>query len=145
MKSWLPLAPMRSAGLSVRRAVVPGPPAHAIVEHAASLVQPIIIMPTQGENAFRRLLLGSVTASVLHDAEMPHLDQRALRGRRADTHRLPLDSLSVDLGRHTVPVLRFAKNFAADFAASVHVVHSIPGVDQRFENRYFEARAIRSC
>jgi nucleotide-binding universal stress UspA family protein len=122
------------AGLSVRRAVVPGPAAHAIVEHAASLVQPIIIMPTHGENAFRRLLLGSVTASVLHDAECPIWTS----AHCADDGPIPTDYrsivCSVDLGPHTVPVLRFAKKFAADFGASVHVVHSIPGVDQRFEN-----------
>ena len=59
------------AGISVTRRVVPGPAVQAIVEWANKMTSPMVMMPTRGQSAFRRLLLGSVTAGVLHDASCP--------------------------------------------------------------------------
>ena len=48
-----------------------GDPATAINEYAEAHKVSLIIMPTHGYGTFRRLLLGSVTAKVLHDAKIP--------------------------------------------------------------------------
>jgi hypothetical protein len=48
-----------------------GDPASIITEYAARNRVDLIMMPTHGYGTFRSLLLGSVTAKVLHDAECP--------------------------------------------------------------------------
>jgi nucleotide-binding universal stress UspA family protein len=65
----------------VQRVLTDGDPATAIVNYAAHEKFDLIMLPTLGLGDFRRFLLGSVTAKVLHDAECPvwtgvHLAQR---------------------------------------------------------------------
>jgi nucleotide-binding universal stress UspA family protein len=48
-----------------------GDPAFGIVDYAHVNAIDLICMPTHGYGPFRRALLGSVTAKVLHDAKMP--------------------------------------------------------------------------
>jgi hypothetical protein len=54
--------------LLVTRSVISGDPAKVIVDYAADHRIDLIVMPTHGRGAFRSLLLGSVTAKVLHDS-----------------------------------------------------------------------------
>ena len=60
-----------SEGVVVRRVVLEGDPTEKIVEYAAAEKCDLIVMPTHGYGPFRRFLLGSVTAKVLHDAICP--------------------------------------------------------------------------
>src|SRR5579885_1790286 len=48
-----------------------GDPAAGIVDFARREKADLIMMPTHGYGPFRSLLLGSVTAKVLHDTEVP--------------------------------------------------------------------------
>ena len=57
--------------VSAETAVLAGNPAEAIVAFAGSTADRIIMMPTRGYGSFRRMLLGSVAAKVLHDAMCP--------------------------------------------------------------------------
>ena len=57
--------------LSVKRVLAEGDAARRIVEYAHSQQTNLIMMPTHGHGPFRRLLLGSVTSKVLHDADCP--------------------------------------------------------------------------
>lgn len=122
------------AGLTVHRQVTHGPAAAEIVRLAAPLDSPLIVMPTRGQSAFRRLLLGSVTASVLHDAACPVWTT----AHCADAGPLPTAYKSIvcaiDLGPHTADVLRQATWFARDFGAELHVIHSVPAIDPRFDS-----------
>jgi nucleotide-binding universal stress UspA family protein len=59
------------AGSKVRRLVLEGEPAFRIVEFAHTEKVDLILMPTHGCGLFRRFILGSNTAKVLHDAECP--------------------------------------------------------------------------
>src|ERR1700679_1002476 len=59
------------AALSVERVAELGDPSQVIVEYARGVKADLIMMPTHGYGPFRSLLLGSVTAKVLHDAECP--------------------------------------------------------------------------
>ena len=122
------------SGLTLRHLVAPGPAARAVVDRAAKMSSPLVMMPTRGESAFRRLLIGSVTAAVLHDADCPVWTSAHCE----DGGPLPLDYRSivcaVDLGPRTVEVLKLAATFAADFGAKVRVVHSVPGIDPAFES-----------
>jgi nucleotide-binding universal stress UspA family protein len=59
------------AGLNVRRVLLHGDPASKIVEFAREESVNLIAMPTHGYGTFRRFILGSNTAKVLHDADCP--------------------------------------------------------------------------
>jgi len=65
------LLPDNAHGVGVQRLVVEGDPAQVIAEYAAAQRVDLIMMPTRGCSAFRRFLLGSVTAKVLHDVSCP--------------------------------------------------------------------------
>jgi nucleotide-binding universal stress UspA family protein len=122
------------AGLTVKRVIATGPAAAAIVGAVAQLESPLIAMPTRGEGVFRRLLLGSATASVLHDAECPVWTT----AHCADGGPLPTSYrtivCAIDLGPRTPEVLRLATLFARDFNARLEVMHSIPAIDPRFDS-----------
>src|ERR1035438_10483293 len=60
-----------SPGLPVTHTVLEGDPARVIVRYAHTSEADLIVMPTHGHGPFRRFLLGSVTAKVVHDAECP--------------------------------------------------------------------------
>jgi nucleotide-binding universal stress UspA family protein len=117
---------------NVRRELAEGSPASCIVDRAASLEAPWITMPTRGHTRFRQLLLGSVTAAVLHDAECPvwtdaHTDNEVLP--RAIWHSIVC---AIDMGPLTPGVLSAASELSKHAGASLHVVHSVPGIDPRF-------------
>ena len=57
----------------VDRVLVEGDPAIEIVRAAHEGNFDLIVMPTHGYGPFRRFVLGSVTAKVLHDADCPVL------------------------------------------------------------------------
>jgi len=58
-------------GLKVDRFAVLGDPARAITDFIAANNVDLVMMPTHGYGPFRQLLLGSVTAKVLHDVHVP--------------------------------------------------------------------------
>ncbi len=53
--------------------VLSGDPAQSIVAYGGDGEGRMILMPTHGYGPFRQMLLGSVTAKVLHDSECPVL------------------------------------------------------------------------
>src|SRR5208337_3399574 len=57
-------------GLAIRRVLVKGDPAQAIVQTAQVEKADLIMMPSHG-HTFNQFLLGSVTAKVLHGSECP--------------------------------------------------------------------------
>ena len=59
--------------IDVRRVLYDGDPADVIVGFAKSEKIDLIAMPTHGYGVFRRFLIGSVTAKVLHDVSCPVL------------------------------------------------------------------------
>jgi len=99
----------------------------------------LIMMPTSGIGRYRRFILGSVTAKVLHDADCPvwtgvHLEQAP-----------PLEALrienivcAVDLKPHSDRVLEWAQQISGEHQAALHVVHAIPAYETRPAS-YFDA------
>ena len=119
---------LRNCGTSRSRALVlEGDPAHIIVQYARTINAGLIVMPTHGRGPFRRFLLGSVTAKVLHDAECPvwtgpHLEQ-APAGRTPCLHRVLCAWIS-DLDSRGI--LGWAGEFAGEYAASLAVCTPSP-------------------
>lgn len=130
------------AHLSVDRVAELGDPAQVIIEFARSNKVDLIMMPTHGYGPFRSLLLGSVTAKVLHDSECPvwtaaHVEDSPVRNHRSTRAML----CAVDGTRNSIPLMRWAANLASDLGASLRLVHVIPGMEAgpaRQMDRQFE-------
>lgn len=123
-------------GLPVNRVIEEGDPAARIVELAHTGSYDLIMMPTHGYGPFRRLLLGSVTAKVLHGAECPvWTGVHAPKTSPADTG-LKHIACAVDLGPQSGRVLRWASWLAAEYQAALTLVHVVP-LDPRTEGYYF--------
>jgi len=111
-----------------------GPAAASILHWAQNMESPLIMMPTRGRTRFRRLLLGSVTAAVLHDApgpvwtsaHAPEHNPKGVPGRGV--------LCAIELGPRTRRVMETAREFAVHFAVPCSFVHSVPAVDPQFHS-----------
>ena len=59
------------SAVEIEEKVITGSPAEAIVEHAAGVEAPMIVIGRRGLSGFKELLLGSVSQRVLHHADCP--------------------------------------------------------------------------
>jgi nucleotide-binding universal stress UspA family protein len=126
-------------GLAVTRTILEGDPAHVIVQYARSINASLIVMPTHGRGPFRRFLLGSVTAKVIHDAECPvwtgpHMEQAPCRPDPVFSRVL----CALDLALDSRSILGWAGEFAGTYGASLAVVHAIPSSVTRLGGVYFD-------
>ena len=122
--------------LKVNRVVEEGDPALQIIDFAHSGKFDLIIMPTHGYGPFRRLLLGSVTAKVLHGADCPvwtNVHAENLPRVEVDLKHIVA---SVDLGPHAASVVQWAAWIAAAYEARLTIVHVV-SLDPRTEAYYF--------
>src|ERR1051326_5436834 len=115
--------------LKVRRVLLKGDPAQQIVRYAHSEKFDLIIMSTHGHGLFRRKLLGSVTAKVLHDVKTPvmtgvHMEKTGI------AKSLPRRIIcAVALGPESTRTLRWASGLASTFKARMTAVHVIPSFE----------------
>lgn len=88
----------------------------------------LIVMPTHA-GTFRRMLIGSTTAKVLHDSDCPVLTSRHAEtiAPRPIEHREWI--CAVDLSPDSERVLRFANQVASEVRAKLHLIHAIQGGD----------------
>jgi len=128
----------RFRNMKVKRLVRSGDPAHEIVEYAHAENIDLIVLPTHGYGTFRRFILGSVAAKVLHDADCPiftgvHMpDAPSL-----ETLHFQHIVCAVDLGPQSGPALDWAFQFASEFGATLTVVHITPLL-QGHPGEYFD-------
>ena len=109
----------------VDRAVQKGNPAEVIAEYARGA--DLVMMPTHGRGPFRRFLLGSVTAKVLHDVECPvwtDVHSNVPVGRDGCKSVV----CAVDLRPESVSAIRWAAEFAASYDAELTLVHAMPAI-----------------
>jgi len=122
----------------VKRELLEGDPAGRIVDYAHRERVDLIAMPTHGYGPFRRFILGSVTAKVLHDADCPvwtgvHLEEAP-----------PVDSIAfrtivcaLDLGPQSRKTFAWAKEMADEFEARLVLVHANPCIES-LPGEYFD-------
>ena len=104
-----------------------GDPAAVITEYAETENIGLIMMPTHGYGAFRRALLGSVTAKVLHDAKVPvwtaaHAPEPSHRAHPAPRRVI----CAVDLKEKSRAVVEFAADIAAETDATLELAYMPP-------------------
>jgi len=111
------------AGANVRRVVVEGDPAFRITEFAHREKVDLIMMPTHGCGMFRRFILGSNTAKVLHDAECPVWTGAHVAETRAKPAEIRSVVCAVDLGAQSERALAWAHWLSGSFDAKLTLVH----------------------
>ena len=110
--------------LRVRTLVEHGEAARRIVECASSNHVDLIMIPTQGMGIYRRLILGSTSAKVLHDADCPvwtgvHLENAPSLEAVACQRIL----CAVDLKPSSARVLGWASHLAEEYQAELTLLH----------------------
>jgi len=126
------LAPHR-----VRRLLLDGDPAREIVDFAHREGAGLIAMPTHGYGPFRRMLLGSVTAKVLHDADCPVWTTAHAEAPHVGPAALKRILCAVDLSPSATRALHWSAQLASEFGAQLTLVHAMAGLDPRTEGYYF--------
>ena len=119
-------------GCDCRALVERGDPAHQIERVVSEHHVDLVVLPTQGHGLFRRLLLGSVTAKVLHDVDVPVLTGVHLEERPPFTSG-PYRRIACAIGlrerQHSEKALRWAADLARSWSAELHVIHVPPAID----------------
>ena len=111
------------------RLVLEGDPAWRIGEYAKDEKADLIMTPTHGYGKFRRFLLGSVTAKLLHDLKCPVWTSAHAPEPPAPPAGYRNILCAVDLGPSSLPLLRWASEFTRDHNATFRLVHAIPGAE----------------
>jgi len=122
-------------GLTVQRIAEVGDPSEVITRFAHAEGVDLIMMPTHGYGPFRTLLLGSVTAKVLHDAECPVWT--ATHTEQISMHRIAGGNVlcAIDATPQSVPLIKWAAEYAELTGAQLRLVHAISGISGWPERR----------
>jgi nucleotide-binding universal stress UspA family protein len=110
-------------GLVVRRVVLEGDPAATIVDLAHQEHIKLIVMPTHGFGPFRRFILGSITAKVLHDADCPVWTGTHIEGTPSTPAPVRRIVCAVDFGPQSRRVACWAADLARHFGAALTLMH----------------------
>jgi nucleotide-binding universal stress UspA family protein len=130
------------ADLTVERLAEIGDPAETITRYAHTQGADLIMMPTHGYGPFRSLLLGSVTAKVLHDAQCPVWTATHVEEAPALTHAAGRNILcAVDATPKSSPLMEWAAEYAKVTGGTLRLVHAVSGIQgwpERQLDREFE-------
>ena len=131
-------------GFQVKRILMERDPAQAIVEYSRTQGVDLMVIPTRGSGVFRRFLLGSVTAKVLHDAPCPvwtgaHEEETAVNNSWELRHVL----CAVDPVAGDEAAVGWAAELASAFHARLSVVHAIPSPSSNGGTYYLESELHR--
>lgn len=115
----------------VERVLDEGDPAARIVSLAHERGAGLIVMPTHGYGTFRRFILGSVTAKVLHDADCAVWTGVHMAADSIESVRFGRVAVGIDLGPQSERALMWARRFAEGVGAQLSVIHSMPALEGR--------------
>lgn len=120
------------------REMCEGEASSRIAAYAKSHDVDLIMLPTHGLGPFRRFLIGSIAAKVLHDAHCPvwtgvHM-QDAPKPSEVEFKEI---LCCVDLGPEADAALRWAEDFAEARGGKVTIVHAVPAIEAR-PAKYFD-------
>jgi nucleotide-binding universal stress UspA family protein len=122
-------------GADVERVVQLGDSASVIAEFAEANGVDLIMMPTHGYGPFRRALLGSVTANVLHTAKCPVWTMTHAAEPAPKDHMEPNCIVcAIDLVAESVHVIQSVADLAKSFGATVCLAHAVPQAHSMLQN-----------
>jgi nucleotide-binding universal stress UspA family protein len=132
--------------VDVHCAVEPGDAARTISSYACNNRMNLIAMPTHGYGMFRRALLGSVTAKVLHDSTLPVWTSAHAPEPSHRAHPQPRRILcALDMKPESKRTLEVAMEIATHSGGSIELVHvpaetvSNDAVEQHFQDLIAQA------
>ena len=113
--------------LTVLRHILYGDPAREIVRYGIQQNISLIAMATHGRSPFRRFLLGSVTAKVLHDTNLPVWTSAHMH-EALNIESLGCDRVmcAIDPENHDYSALAWAWKFGQAVGGQVMIVHALP-------------------
>ncbi|HEU5406336.1 MAG TPA: universal stress protein [Nitrospira sp.] len=119
-------------GLDVTRSLELGDSADGVARYIERNGIDLVVMPTHGLGKFRWLLLGSVTAKILHDAQCPvwtmvHCETPP----PYDADKIRSIVCGIDPFSESAAMIETASGMAAEFGATVRLVHAISAPDAR--------------
>ena len=114
--------------LSIKRVLVKGGAARAIVHTAQEEKADLIMMPSYG-HTFSQFLLGSVTAKVLHGTECPVWTGAHVAESRVQEFAIRNVLCAVDFTTYNHKAVSWAVQMAAEFGARLTLAHVTPGVE----------------
>lgn len=119
-------------GQAFEAVVLAGDPAHQLQLLAQREGVDFAVLGTHGHGAFRRFLLGSKTAKLIHDLACPvmtgvHMED--VPPFRAGPYRNVTCALGLREMKHSEHVLRWAVDFAREWGGMLHVVHVPPAIE----------------
>jgi len=129
-------------GIALRRVVEQGDPGGCIAELARHLNVDLIMLPTRGRGRFRAALLGSVTAKTLHDATCAVWTEAHCEETGAHHAEWRSIVCAIDTVPEGLRLIRFAAELGKATAATVRLVHAVPGASTgsgEFGDRNFAA------
>lgn len=119
------------------RVLLEGDPAATIVRQAHERGAGLVVMPTHGYGTFRRFILGSVTAKVLHDCDCPVWTGVHMEAPSAQGVHFERIAVAIDLGDQSERALMWAKRFAESANAELTVLHAAPNLEGK-AGEYFD-------
>lgn len=114
-----------------------GDPAYEIVQYAEKNAVDLIMMPTHGYGRFRSLLLGSVAAKVLHDAQCPVWTSAHAEDLPVGADEIRSILCAIEIGPGTAELVRSASELAQACQAKLRLIHAVP-VDETRPEKYLE-------
>ncbi len=125
------------AGMPVTRMVEEGDPGKCITELAHSWNVDLIMMPSHARGAFRRTILGSVTAAAMHDCECAIWTGVHLEDPPPPAHtEIKTIICAVELTPESASLLKYAKEIGLETGAAVHIVHAVPAAEVAVEAQF---------
>lgn len=122
-----------------RVCVVGDDPAARILETARNWQPDLLMMATHGLGFYRRLLLGSVAAKVLHDWDGPvWTDVHAESAPVLDKISVRKVLCAIDFDANVPCVLNWATFLAQEYGAQLALIHAIPAPEASVPVRYLD-------
>jgi nucleotide-binding universal stress UspA family protein len=131
--------------IGLTRLMSEGDPASGIVEYAEKENADLVMMPTHGYGPFRRFLLGSVTAKVLHDVKCPVWTSAHIPEGPAPPAGYRSVLCAVDLTPKSLPLIQWASAFARENKADLKLLHAVPPAEPRAAITLRESDSALSC
>ncbi len=131
----------RFAGLpGVNHVYRRGDPAQHILEYAKKHQIDLIMIPTGGVGTLRRMLIGSITAKVLHDADCP-VWTTAHSPQQPFTERLSRILCAINFDEENQTLIQYANALASTFGAQLRFLNVVD-VGESWATRHFEGEFV---